>query len=136
MTTASKHVIRNILILTITILILVTASYFYIRHQKDYPSTDDAYVHANIVYIAPQVSGKVITTNVSDYQTVAKGDLLLQLDPAPYQAKLDEAQAAYELATQNNAATDDAILAQSANVKKAMANLTDAQLSFQRIKQL
>lgn len=136
MATANKHLFRNILLIVIITLTLASAGYVYVRHQQRYPSTDDAYVHANIVYIAPQVSGKVITTNVADYQNVSKGDLLLQLDPAPFQAKLAQAQAAYELATQHNAATDDAILAQSANVKTSMANLTDAQQTFRRIKQL
>ncbi|MGF1725075.1 efflux RND transporter periplasmic adaptor subunit [Photobacterium nomapromontoriensis] len=132
----SPHFIRNLCISGLMAALLVAAGYFYVRHQNQYPSTDDAYVHANIVYIAPQVSGKVIETNVVDYQAVNKGDLLVKLDPAPYQAKLDEAQAAYELATQNNEATDDAILAASANVKTAMATLEDAQSTYRRIKEL
>ncbi|MCP3700506.1 MAG: HlyD family secretion protein, partial [Aliivibrio sp.] len=52
------------------------------------------------------------------------------------QAKLDEAKAAYEMATSNNAATDDAILAASADVKSAIATLSDAQISYKRIKEL
>ncbi|MBA5763115.1 HlyD family secretion protein [Vibrio sp. 404] len=131
-----SHLARNLILLAIGAVTLITLSYFYIQHQKSYPSTDDAYIHANIIYVAPQVHGKVILTNASDYQKVSKGDLLLQIDPAPFQAQLDEAQAAYEMAMQNNAATDDAILAASANVKSAVAQLADAQSSYQRIKNL
>ncbi|MGF1685921.1 HlyD family secretion protein [Photobacterium japonica] len=131
-----SHTLRNVVILTVIGLCLAVAGYLYIQHQKRYPSTEDAYVHANIIYVAPQVSGKVIATNAVDFQPVSKGDVLVQLDPAPYQAKLDEAKAAYELATQNNAATDDAILAASANVRSAMAKLADAQSTYRRVQQL
>ncbi|WP_299805027.1 HlyD family secretion protein [uncultured Shewanella sp.] len=133
---SQSHFVRNLIIATIAIVILVTLSYFYIQHQKNYPSTDDSYVHANIIYIAPQVSGKVISVNASDYQKVSQGDLLMQIDPAPFQAKLDEARAAYEIALQDNAASDDAILAASANVKSAVAQLSDAQITHKRIKDL
>ncbi|HIF9316512.1 HlyD family secretion protein [Photobacterium damselae] len=136
MNETKSHFARNLIVTGLIAAGLATAGYFYVKHQEEYPSTDDAYVHANIVYVAPQVSGKVISSNVADYQTVSKGDLLVQIDPAPYQAQLDEAKAAYELATQNNAATDDAILAASANVKTAMAQLSDAQSTYRRIKDL
>ncbi|MFB9936167.1 HlyD family secretion protein [Photobacterium aphoticum] len=136
MKASTLQTLRNLTLLTVIGLVLAVAGYLYVQHQKRYPSTEDAYVHANIVYVAPQVSGKVLATNVVDFQSVTKGDLLVQIDPAPYQAKLDEAKASYELATQNNAATDDAILAASANVRGAMAKLADAQSTYQRIKQL
>nr|WP_086939321.1 HlyD family secretion protein [Thaumasiovibrio occultus] len=133
---AQPHLVRNLLLMLIIIGGLATLGYFYVQRQNTYPNTDDAYVHANIIYIAPQVQGKLITVNVADYQRVTKGDLLMQIDPAPFQAKLDEAQAAYQMALQNNAATDDAILAASANVKSAVAQLSDAQSSYQRVREL
>ena len=131
-----SHLMRNLFIALSLLVLVFCLSYFYIQHQKNYPSTDDAYVHANIIYIAPQINGKVISVNASDYQTVSKGDLLVQIDPAPFQAKLDEARAAYSMALQNNAASGDAILAASANVRSAVAQLNDAQATYQRIKQL
>ncbi len=136
MTDKKTHLVRNLLVAGCIAAGLITAGYFYIKHQEQFPSTDDAYVHANIVYLAPQVSGKIIASNATDYASVSKGDLLVQIDPAPYQAKLDEAKAAYEMATSNNAATDDAILAASADVKSAIATLSDVQIAYKRIKEL
>lgn len=133
---STSHLIRNLIIAAIAAAILATLSYFYVEHQKNYPSTDDAYVHANVIYIAPQVSGKVLSVNVSNYQKVSQGDLLYQIDPAPFQAQLDETRAAYEMAIQSNAASDDAILAASANVKSTVALLADAQSTFRRINNL
>ncbi len=131
-----NNLVRNLFVTSCVAAGVVAAGYFYVKHQEEYPSTDDAYVHANIVYIAPQISGKVTTTNVADYAYVNKGDLLVQIDPAPYQAKFNEAEAAYQMAISNNAATDDAILAASADVKSALATLEDAQSSYNRVKSL
>ncbi|GGI73435.1 hemolysin D [Shewanella hanedai] len=121
------------LITIITLVVIFgTAVYFYIRHQELYPSTGDAYIHANVLYIAPQVSGRVLQVNVTDYQHVADGDLLVSIDPALFQVQLEEAKAAYEAATLENRATDDAILAASAKVRAADANLIDVQKNYQR----
>ncbi|MCP4957147.1 HlyD family secretion protein [Photobacterium aquimaris] len=127
---------RNIFIFIVIAAVLGTAGYFYTRHQKLYPSTDDAYIHANILYVAPQISGKVLSVNVENYQHVAEGDLLVKIDPAPYEIQLEQAKAAYEVATQQNKATDDAILAASANVRAADANLVDVQKTYHRVMDL
>jgi multidrug efflux system membrane fusion protein len=53
------------------------------------PRTDDAYLRANIVGIAANVSGYVTELNVVDNQEVKVGDLLFRVDVRPYQAALD-----------------------------------------------
>ncbi len=57
------------------------------------PRTNDAMVRANIVGIAPEVSGRIVDLPVEDNQYVKQGDLLYVIDPRPYQAKLDQARA-------------------------------------------
>lgn len=57
------------------------------------PSTDDAYVFANIVGVAPQVDGPVIAVHVRDNQTVKKGDPLLEIDPEPFTVAVSRARA-------------------------------------------
>src|SRR2546421_7917594 len=57
------------------------------------PRTDDAAVRANIVGIAPQVSGPIVDLRVTDNQFVKQGDLLFAIDCRPYQARLDRARA-------------------------------------------
>jgi membrane fusion protein, multidrug efflux system len=57
------------------------------------PRTNDAMVRANIVGIAPEVSGRIVELHVEDNQYVKQGDLLYVIDPRPYQAKLDRAKA-------------------------------------------
>jgi len=70
------------------ILGLIVARRYYL-----YPRTDDAYVRANIVGIAPHVSGPIVELLVHDNQHVKQGDLLFVVDPRPYKSVLDAAQA-------------------------------------------
>jgi len=53
------------------------------------PWTRDGQVRANIVGIAPRVSGPIVQVAVHDNQEVKKGDLLFEIDPADFQAQLD-----------------------------------------------
>jgi len=63
-------------------------------HYMDEPWTRDGRVRAEIVDIAPDVSGAVVELPVRDNQLVKKGDLLMQIDPSHYQIAVEQAQAA------------------------------------------
>ena len=56
-------------------------------------TTDDAYVRADVTHLSTRVAGEVLTVAVDDYQRVKAGDLLVQIDPADYQAQVDQAEA-------------------------------------------
>ena len=60
----------------------------YHRYVEN-PWTRDGQVRANIVGIAPRVSGPIILVAVHDNQQVRKGDLLFEIDPADFQAQVD-----------------------------------------------
>ena len=55
--------------------------------------TDDAYVRADLTRLSSRVAGAVLTVAVEDFQRVKKNDLLIQIDPADYQAQVDQAEA-------------------------------------------
>jgi membrane fusion protein (multidrug efflux system) len=59
--------------------------------------TDDAQVEADVVPVAPRVPGQILRVVVQENQAVKSGDLILEIDPADYEARLAQAQA--ELAT-------------------------------------
>jgi RND family efflux transporter MFP subunit len=63
-------------------------------HYMDEPWTRDGRVRAEIVNVAPDVSGAVVDLPVKDNQLVKKGDLLMQIDPSHYQIAVEQAQAA------------------------------------------
>jgi membrane fusion protein (multidrug efflux system) len=64
-------------------------------------STDDAYVNGHFTFVAPRVSGQVVGVLVDDNNRVRKGDLLVQLDPEPYQIQVSIKQAAVAAARAN-----------------------------------
>src|SRR5499433_2793305 len=69
-------------------------------HLSDvHPRTDDAAVRANIVGIAPHVSGPIVELRVVDNQRVRAGDLLFAIDARPYEARLARARAELALTT-------------------------------------
>src|SRR5271166_5946955 len=91
-------------------------------------STDDAQVDADVVPLAPRVSGQVVKVSVADNQPVKKGDLVLQLDDADYQAKVLQAQAELDSArAQADAADAQAAVAEAGargGLSQAEASLT------------
>jgi membrane fusion protein, multidrug efflux system len=56
--------------------------------------TDDAYVRADLTRLSSRVAGEVLKVTFDDFQRVKAGELLIQIDPADYQALVDQADAA------------------------------------------
>ena len=69
-----------------------------IMHALNTVSTDDAYVNSHVTFVAPRVIGQVARVLVDDNYRVKTGDVLVELDPEPYQV-----QVAIEQATVNSA---------------------------------
>ena len=57
-------------------------------------TTDDAYVRAELTRLSSRVAGEVIKVAAEDFQRVKAGDLLVQIDPADYEAQVAQAEAA------------------------------------------
>src|SRR5690349_8786790 len=56
-------------------------------------STDDAYLRADSVTVAPKVSGYVTKVYIGDNEAVSIGQPLVQLDGRQYEAALEQANA-------------------------------------------
>ena len=96
-------------------------------------STDNAYVQADIAVLGPRVEGDVLTIPVADNQIVHAGDKLITLDPADFQARLDqargsdaEAAAAIQTARRQVEQAAAAITQQDAMIAQAQAEWTRA----------
>lgn len=57
------------------------------------PRTHDAYIYAYSAGITPEVSGRVVWIGIRNDQSVHKGDVLLRIDPEPFELKLRQADA-------------------------------------------
>lgn len=92
-------------------------------------STDDAYLRADNVTVAPKVSGYVTDVYVGDNATVKSGDPLVRLDGRQYQAALDQAQATVDARQADIQRAQAGILQQRAAIEQAKAQQQAAQIS-------
>ncbi len=69
------------------------AAWRYWTQWRFQETTDDAYVQADIVIIAPKISGYLKTVGVADNQPVKRGDVLATIDPRDYEAAVEQAKA-------------------------------------------
>src|SRR5215510_5214329 len=93
---AGRKLVRNLIALLIVFGAVFLTLYVWSVLER-HPRTDDATARANVVGIAPRVSGQILKMNVEDNQAVKKGDVLFEIDPEDYRLVLEKAKA--ELAT-------------------------------------
>ena len=107
-----------------------------LRHYTHYPTTDDAYVDADVVGIVAQVAGPIVDLPIQDNQPVRAGDRLFRIDPRPFRIKVDQARAQLDQTGQNVTALTDAVSSAEANVRYAEARLRLAETQWQRVEPL
>jgi membrane fusion protein, multidrug efflux system len=63
------------------------------RQQEAHPFSDDASIDADVVHVAPSVSGRIVRLPVKENQAVRAGDVLFEIDPEPYRLRVRLAEA-------------------------------------------
>ncbi len=108
------------------IVVGVIAGIAWYLHASHYESTDDAFIDGRPVLMSPQVTGSIVSVNVTDNQIVKSGDLLATIDPRNYKAAVDQADAQIRQneATEKN--FEAQIAAQKAQVEQASQQVTEA----------
>jgi len=122
----------KILFPLIILALIAGVGMWYFQHKKLYPTTDDAYVKANVVNIAPRITGKIDSVFVNENQFVKKGTLLVTIDPTPFQLAVDKAQAQLEHIKDQIQASQMAVEAAKSRVTQSEAELANTQVSTQR----
>ncbi len=97
-------------------------------YDRLHPSTDDAYLHANYVWISPQLNGQVSRLHVEPNQFVKSGALLFEIDPRQYQQNVGKAQNQLLLVRHD-------VKADQARVDSAKARLTEEQAELKTAEQ-
>jgi len=110
---------------------------------EKHPRTDDAIALANVIGVAPRVSGQIIKINVVDNQEVKQGDVLFEIDPADHQLELDNALAKQatldrqiEVARSQDVNLKYQIKAAEAGVEEGQAQEKQASDTLERLKPL
>ena len=116
----------NRTIIGIALVFIAAAAGLYLYAQSaSYESTDDAFIAAHTIQVAPKIAGKVDSVFVKDNQLVKKGDLLVQIDSRDYDAQLDQKQASLESVKAEALSAQAAVDQQIANVHSLQATLDE-----------
>ena len=91
------------------------------------PRTDDAFINADVVHMAPDVSGRVIALRVRNNQMVHAGDVLFTIDPEPYRLQLEQAQAQLAGLQAQLSVTTDQVASQTSKADAANTGIGSAQ---------
>jgi membrane fusion protein (multidrug efflux system) len=123
---------RQILAAAAALIVAVAAGVYYFWFVLPFESTDDAFVEGHVTAVAAQVPGRVAQLLVEDNQTVNKGDLLLQIDPRDFEARLARAQANLTAAKSQLEQAKSQFSAAQATAQEARAGLVavEAQASY------
>lgn len=109
-------------LLVVLAVLLALASPFalpWLEHRLTHSITDDAFVEAHLVNVAPQqVSGRLIRYLVQEHDTVTQGQLLAEIDPAPYRDQVNLLTARLAVAKAQLAAEQAALVALRARVPR------------------
>ena len=85
-------------------LVLLAFGVRYVLYALAHESTDDAFIDGHIVGVSPKVASYVARVYVDDNTHVKAGDLLLELDPRDFEARLAQAGANLAAAVQQHRA--------------------------------
>lgn len=88
----TRFMVRLVLMIVVPGVAALVGAYFYVNSQR-FVTSENAYVKADKVTIASEVSGKVLAVEVREHDTVEVGQLLFRLDDEPYRIALDHAAA-------------------------------------------
>jgi membrane fusion protein, multidrug efflux system len=106
---------------------------FLARGDED---TDDAFVEADVVAIAPRVGGTIAEVLVAEDAPVKAGDALLRIDDADYVVRVRQAEAELETARSQGVAADAQVRAARASLTRSEAEAEKAQLDLRRADEL
>jgi multidrug resistance efflux pump len=87
-----------------------------------------------VVQLVPYVKGQVLKVHAQANQPVKKGDLLLEINPEPYQFKLNQVQAQLQSAKDNVNQATAGVAAAQANVSKGKAGVTQSEAAVAQAK--
>ena len=129
------RVVGRVLGAAIVLATIALAGYVYASLYR-HPRTDDAYVRANTIGIAPHISGPIVELPIVDNQRVRQGDLLFVVDPRPYDAALQQARAQLDLTDLEIKAYEQAIAAAEATLAEREADAAYAEQYLKRVQPL
>lgn len=124
--------VRWTLIITGLVLmaVLVAWLFYHLLVGRYLQDTNNAYLQADAVAVAPRINGYVTEVLVQDNQWVKAGEPLLRIDPRTYRATLDQAEAVIAVRQADIAAAKAGVEGQQASLLQARTQRVAASASL------
>jgi membrane fusion protein (multidrug efflux system) len=132
---SSNRRLRIVLLGVVPALAVAAAAALYLFSGR-YVSTDDAYLKANLVNVSAEVTGTVTRVNVRENQRVRRGEVLLQIDPAPYEVAVQQAEAALTQTRLQIESLKASYAQKEASLRSAEADLAYQQSHDHRVREM
>lgn len=107
--------------------------FFYLRF---YESTDDAYVNGYLINVTSVVDGTPIAYYADDTDLVEEGQLLVRLDPTPFQVTFDQELATLATTARQVKQIYDQVAISRASLQEAQKNYEQAVFDYENRKNL
>jgi multidrug efflux system membrane fusion protein len=91
------------------------------------PRTDDAYIQADLVHLAPDVGGRIVSLSVRNNQRVHAGDVLFTIDQEPLALEVEKARAEVRGLEAKLDITGDEVASQTSKADAALSGVGSAQ---------
>ena len=127
------NIVRRAFALLISVAAIGAALVFGVlalQRVDERPRTDDAFLTADLVHLAPEVSGRIVYLRVADNQHVEKGDVLFVVDQEPYRFKVEEAKGKIRMLEATLANQTNEVAAQATRAAAAKTAVASAQAQF------
>ena len=116
-------------------LVLGIGGYLYLTSGR-YVSTDNAYVQADHVTLAPQIGGRVVEVLVRENQAVKAGDVLFRIDMQPLELAMTRMQAQMESVRSLLDAARAGYASAQADLRSAEESLSVNERQYERMKEM
>lgn len=124
-----KKIVAGFIILLIAGIITL---FFYLDYKATHITTDDAFVDGRIYAVAPKIPGTVKAVHVEDNQMVKKGDMLVEIAPEDYDARLNEAMSSVNAEKSKLAEYQAKVKTARAQLELQDANMRQAEIDIRR----
>jgi membrane fusion protein (multidrug efflux system) len=106
------------------------AGYLYLDHARHFQSTDDAFIAARQIAVAPKISGYIADVQVTDNQHVMQGDVIARIDDRDFRVALEQASAQVAAAAASIESFTAQIAAQQAQIAASAAQVQQAEAAL------
>jgi multidrug resistance efflux pump len=112
--------------------VIVVLIVYYAFADRYTPYTSDAYVQAYVVQIAARVEGQVTAVHVRENERVPRGGLLFEIDPRPFEHRVQQLEAKLALMAQRVAQMESELAAARAEETRVAADESYAQAVYRQ----